>query len=123
MYRICYFFEKERRQVIDEKERELRLMFHSITAILIFAGLFLVGLLGTRWFYLGAIFILIVLSIGQKNINRIRSKSNNNKIRKIRDDAYDEVLEKCKEASKQGEVTYFSTEDIATLVEELKNRK
>lgn len=30
-----YFFEKERRQVIDERDRKLRLMFHSVTNIVL----------------------------------------------------------------------------------------
>ena len=44
-----YFFEKERRQVIDEKDRKLRLMFHSVTAFLLLCGLFFAGWLGGRW--------------------------------------------------------------------------
>jgi len=44
---------------------------------------------------------------------------NNKNIRSIRDAAYDEVLEKCKAASLDGEINYLSVDDITTIVVEL----
>lgn len=44
-----YFFEKERRQVIDIIDRKARLILHAVTVTLILAGLWLGVLYGARW--------------------------------------------------------------------------
>lgn len=41
----------------------------------------------------------------------------------IRNSAYDEIIRKCKQLSKDGEVTYFSSEDIEEIARNLKERK
>lgn len=41
----------------------------------------------------------------------------------IRNSAYDEIVRRCNQLSRDGEVTYFSTEDIEEIVTNLKNRK
>lgn len=44
-----YFFEKERRTVIDTTDRKARLILHMVTATLILVGIWLSVLLGARW--------------------------------------------------------------------------
>lgn len=41
----------------------------------------------------------------------------------LRDRSYEAVYSKCKEISEQGEVNYFSLEDIWSITEELKHNK
>lgn len=73
-----YFFEKERRQVIDEKDRKLRLMFHSVTAFLILTGVFFTGWLGSRWLLNSTSYVVYETVVADKHESRI-SKGNSNK--------------------------------------------
>lgn len=41
----------------------------------------------------------------------------------FRNAAYDEIFRKCKETAEKGEVTYFSLEDLQTIIDELKSRR
>lgn len=41
----------------------------------------------------------------------------------IRNTAYDEIIRKCRQLSKDGEVTYFSIEDLEKIAKNLKDRK
>lgn len=74
--------------------------------------------------YVVSMLIVIVfmwgVSAATRGIHRkIITIRNNKKIRSIRDAAYDEVLEKCKAASLDGEINYLCVDDIATIVVEL----
>ena len=71
-------------------------------------------------FVLCIMLIFMVNSVTQKIIIKVRRKRNSSKIKEIRDAAYDEVLERCRAASQQGEVIYFSSEDIAGIIEDMK---
>ena len=73
-----YFFEKERRQVIGEKDRKLRLMFHSVTAVLLLTGLFFVGWLGGRWLLNSTSYVVYETTVADKNEYRIK-KGNSHK--------------------------------------------
>lgn len=73
-----YFLEKERRQVIDEKDRKLRLMFHSVTAVLILTGLFFVGWLGGRWLISSTSYVVYETTVADKKENRIRRGNSEN---------------------------------------------
>ena len=73
-----YFFEKERRQVLDEKDRKFRLMFHSVTAVLLLSGLFFTGWLGGRWLLNSTSYVVYETTVADKNVNRIR-KGNSHK--------------------------------------------
>ena len=73
-----HFFEKERRQVIDEKDRKLRLMFHSVTAFLLLCGLFFAGWLGGRWLLNSKSYVVYETTVSDKNESRYR-KGNSHK--------------------------------------------
>lgn len=74
-----FFFEKERRQVIDEKDRKFRLMFHSVTAFLLLWGLIFAGWLGGRWLLNSTSYVVYETTVSDKNENRNR-KGNSHKI-------------------------------------------
>ena len=60
---------------------------------------------------------------------KIEAKPNNisqlsdEDIRFIRNSAYDEIIRKCRQISNDGEVTYFSIEDLEKIAKNLKDRK
>lgn len=51
------------------------------------------------------------------------AKLSKRKTRLVREATLDEMYFRCKELSEQGEVTYFSLEDIWSIKEELKYKK
>ena len=73
-----YFFEKERRSVIDVKDRQLRLMFHSVTVFLILGGMFFTVWLGTKWLLNSTSYVVYETTVADKNESRIR-KGNSHK--------------------------------------------
>lgn len=71
-------------------------------------------------FFLCTFFIVLVNGVVQELYPRLRKRINVNKTKKMRDLAYDEVLKKCKEATKRGDMKYLSVEDISNIIEEMK---
>lgn len=70
----------------------------------------------------------------EKNLNKVYSRSDEKHMDDvsklsdadivfIRNSAYDEIIRKCKQLSKDGEVTYFGSEDIEEIARKLKERK
>lgn len=73
-----YFFEKERRQVIDEKDRKVRLVMHMLTAFLILTGMCFIFLLGGRWLIYSNSYDVYETTVIDKKENRMKKEGTKN---------------------------------------------
>lgn len=74
-----YFFEKERRKVIDVRDRKARLVVHILTAFLCLAGIFFIAILGGRWLRFSNSYNVYETTVADKKVSgRINNNTGKN---------------------------------------------
>lgn len=75
------FFEWERRQVVDVRDRKARLILHGVTAALVLGGLWLTLMLGAHWLLNADSYNVYETTVIEKRMTSIKKSNNNHHIR------------------------------------------
>lgn len=75
------FFERERRQVVDVRDRKARLILHSVTATLVLIGLWLTLMLGARWLVNADSYNVYETTVVEKHKSSFKKRSRKHHIR------------------------------------------
>lgn len=75
------FFERERRQVVDVRDRKARLILHGVTAVLVLCGLWLTLMLGARWLLNADSYNVYETTVIEKRMSSIKKSGRKHHIR------------------------------------------
>lgn len=75
------FFERERRRVVDARDRKIRLVLHGVTAVLILVGLTLTLMYGARWVVNADSYNVYETTVSEKRMSSIKKSNQNHHIR------------------------------------------